>query len=68
VRPHGGAGAARILPSYTTLWQLTAVWDELWRDCDVVIEGDVTAQLAVRYNLFQLLAAAPRHDNRQHPS
>jgi kojibiose phosphorylase len=53
------------LPSYTTLVAAHgAVWDELWRDCDVVIEGDVTAQLAVRYNLFQLLAAAPRRDNR----
>jgi len=48
----------------TTVAAHGAVWDELWRDCDVVIEGDVTAQLAVRYNLFQLLAAAPRHDNR----
>jgi kojibiose phosphorylase len=36
----------------------------LWRDCDVVIEGDPTAQIAIRYNLFQLLAAAPRHDDR----
>ena len=41
-----------------------AVWDELWRDCDVVIEGDITAQIAIRYNLFQLLACAPRHDDR----
>ena len=53
------------LPRYTTLLAAHgAVWDELWRDCDVVIEGDPTAQLAIRYNLFQLLAAAPRHDNR----
>ena len=41
-----------------------AVWDDLWRDCDVEIEGDITAQQAVRYNLFQLLAAAPQHDER----
>ena len=53
------------LPRYTTLLAAHgAVWDELWRDCDVVIEGDPTAQLAIRYNLFQLLAAAPRHDDR----
>jgi len=58
-----GAGAAN---EFTQLHDFVAahgaVWDELWRDD--VIEGDVTAQLAVRYNLFQLLAAAPRHDNR----
>lgn len=54
-----------ILPSYTTLLAAHgAVWNELWRDCDVVIEGDPTAQIAIRYNLFQLLAAAPRHDDR----
>lgn len=53
------------LPRYPTLLAAHgAVWDELWRDCDVIIEGDPTAQLAIRYNLFQLLAAAPRHDDR----
>ncbi|KJH70523.1 beta-phosphoglucomutase [Aliterella atlantica] len=53
------------LPSYTTLLAAHgAVWDALWRDCDVVIEGDSTAQLAIRYNLFQLLIAAPRHEDR----
>jgi len=62
--PH--TAAQERLMNFTQLHDLAAhgaVWDELWRDCDVVIEGDVTAQLAVRYNLFQLLAAAPRHDN-----
>ncbi len=39
-------------------------WDHLWQDCDVVIQGDEEAQLAVRFNLFQLLAAAPQHDAR----
>lgn len=64
--PHTAAQERLVnLPSYTTLVAAHgSVWDELWRDCDVVIEGDVTAQLAVRYNLFQLLAVAPRHDNR----
>jgi len=33
-----------------------AIWDE----SDVRIEGDPAAQLSVRYNLFQLLIAAPR--------
>ena len=55
----------KSLPSYITLLAAHAsVWDELWQDCDVVVEGDPTAQIAIRYNLFQLLAAAPRHDDR----
>jgi beta-phosphoglucomutase len=39
-------------------------WEEEWQASDVVIDGDSMAQLAVRYNLFQTLIAAPRHDDR----
>ena len=38
------------------------VWESEWERSDVVIEGDEEAQLAIRFNLFQLLIAAPRHD------
>jgi len=38
------------------------VWESEWERCDVVIEGDDEAQLAIRFNIFQLLIAAPRHD------
>ena len=41
-----------------------SAWSDIWRDSDVVIEGDLEAQRAVRYNLFQLLIAAPWHDDR----
>ncbi len=41
-----------------------AAWARLWDDCDVIIEGDDEAQLAARFNLFQLLVAAPQHDER----
>lgn len=41
-----------------------AAWDAVWDDCDVIIEGDEEAQLAVRFNLFQLLVAAPQRDER----
>jgi kojibiose phosphorylase len=37
-------------------------WKAEWEQCDVIIEGDEEAQLAVRFNLFQLLSAAPRGD------
>ncbi|EKQ69440.1 beta-phosphoglucomutase [Leptolyngbyaceae cyanobacterium JSC-12] len=53
------------LPDYLNLRaEHEAAWAEVWRISDVVIEGDSTAQLAVRYNLFQLLSAAPRHSDR----
>jgi kojibiose phosphorylase len=53
------------LPSYMTLLaSQIASWRQIWENSDILIEGDLKAQLAVRYNLFQLLIAAPRHDNR----
>ncbi|MDX2214197.1 MAG: beta-phosphoglucomutase [Oculatellaceae cyanobacterium bins.114] len=53
------------LPGYAILLasHITA-WAKIWESNNVVIEGDATAQLAIRYNLFQLLSAAPRHDDR----
>ncbi len=39
-------------------------WTQEWERCDVQIEGDDEAQLAIRFNLFQLLIAAPRNDSR----
>ncbi len=53
------------LPDYATLRSAhDLAWDEVWRASDVLIEGDVIAQRAVRYNLFQVLIAAPRYDDR----
>lgn len=39
-----------------------AAWAALWDECDVIIEGDDEAQVAVRFYLFQLLIAAPQHN------
>lgn len=51
--------------NYDTLkFAHTAAWAWLWQESDILIEGDDEAQLAVRYNLFQLLTAAPQHDER----
>ncbi|MBN1261914.1 MAG: glycoside hydrolase family 65 protein [Anaerolineae bacterium] len=41
-----------------------AAWSREWEVCDIQIEGDDAADLAVRYSLFQLLIAAPRRDDR----
>ena len=39
-------------------------WEKEWGRTDVIIEGDNEAQISIRFNLFQLLIAAPRHDDR----
>ncbi|MCP4537404.1 MAG: glycoside hydrolase family 65 protein [Chloroflexi bacterium] len=41
-----------------------AAWESEWETSNVTIEGDDEADLALRYSLFQLLIAAPRHDDR----
>jgi kojibiose phosphorylase len=39
-------------------------WKAVWQHSDIEIEGDRTAQVAVRYNLFQLIISAPPHNDR----
>jgi kojibiose phosphorylase len=39
-------------------------WAREWERCDVEIDGDEEAQIAIRFNIFQLLIAAPRNDSR----
>ncbi|MEO1374920.1 MAG: beta-phosphoglucomutase [Cyanobacteria bacterium J06635_10] len=52
-------------PSYTTLLAThIAAWERVWLDSDIIIEGDEKAQLSVRYNIFQIQVATPRHDYR----
>jgi beta-phosphoglucomutase len=53
------------LPDYATLLAAhQQAWQSVWHTSDVVIEGDTRAQLAIRYNLFQLLISAPQLDDR----
>lgn len=59
--------ALETLPkrAWEGLWESHArAWQREWEACDVLIEGDDHAHLAVRFSLFQLLAAAPRQDER----
>src|SRR5574340_968627 len=60
------AELARLPESaWDTLWPEHARrWDEEWERCDVIIEGDDEAQLAMRFSLYHLLIAAPRQDER----
>ena len=40
------------------------VWEKEWDRCDIVVEGDDEAQLALRFSIYHLLIAAPRQDER----
>ncbi|XHR79927.1 MAG: beta-phosphoglucomutase [Gloeotrichia echinulata GP01] len=54
-----------LQPEYRTLLKANEqAWDEVWQKSNIEIEGDSTAAFAVRYNLFQLLIAAPRDDQK----
>ncbi len=41
-----------------------ATWHDYWRTSDFIIEGDDKAQLALRYNIYQLRISASAHDSR----
>lgn len=43
------------------------VWDEIWKDSDVVIEGDDQAQNELRYSLYQLQIIAPNEKDNKRP-
>ncbi|MEA4812298.1 MAG: glycosyl hydrolase family 65 protein [Anaerolineaceae bacterium] len=40
------------------------LWAQDWQHSDVVIEGDDEAQLAMRFSIYHLLIAGPRHSER----
>lgn len=50
---------AKKLGFATCLARHDAEWAQRWARCDVLIEGDDEAQLALRYSLLQLLMVAP---------
>lgn len=52
-------------PAWETLWQPhRAAWEDEWRACDIRLEGDPETQFAIRFNLYHLLIAGPRTDDR----
>lgn len=59
------ADAMREPPAYETLLaDHCRAWEHRWHDADIEIEGAADDQQAVRFNLFQLMQACPRHDSR----
>ena len=55
----GRVREAKALGYETCLQSHNAEWAKKWALCDVKIEGDDEAQLALRYSIFQLLMVAP---------
>jgi len=39
-------------------------WDTIWQQCDIVISGDVSAQQAIRFNIFHLYQTYDGTDER----
>jgi len=51
------------LPSYEVLLAAhQQAWNKVWAQSDIEIEGDIKAQLAVRYNMFQLFIGGCAED------
>lgn len=51
-------GSERLLAENRT------AWETLWQSADVIIDGDIEAQIAQRFNTYHLLIAAPAHTDR----
>jgi len=48
----------------TMLTEQAAAWAEKWKHNDIVIEGDASAQQAIRFNIFQLNQTYTGEDDR----
>lgn len=55
-------GAARALPFDQLLKENRANWAGVWKNSDVEIDGDAEAQLAIRYNIYQMLSVGPQEE------
>jgi trehalose/maltose hydrolase-like predicted phosphorylase len=58
------AASAQSLLYEQMLQQQRAAWKPVWEKADIIIEGDDTAQRAVRFNLYQLRINVSSHDDR----
>lgn len=48
----------------TLLQEQAAAWAHKWEESDIVIEGDVSAQQAIRFNIYQLFQTYTGKDDR----
>lgn len=40
------------------------IYDDMWQQADIKVEGDFELNRAIRFNIFHLMSAASEHDNR----
>jgi maltose phosphorylase len=52
------------LNTETLFSEHTSSWKKAWQNCDIVIEGDVSAQIGIRFNIFHLLQTYNGSDSR----
>lgn len=41
-----------------------AVWDKIWKNSDILIDGDDEAQFALRYSIYHLCSIAPHNTDK----
>jgi len=56
--------AAKEAGFVTLLTEQIEAWREKWKESDIIIEGDVSAQQAIRFNIFQLNQTYNGEDDR----
>ncbi|MNB78406.1 Maltose phosphorylase [compost metagenome] len=61
---HSALSGAREAGFVTLLNEQAAVWGDKWKESDIIIEGDVSAQQAIRFNIFQLNQTYTGEDDR----
>ena len=54
----------QVEPFETLFAEHKKAWQDYWQVSDVIIEGDDTAQQAIRYNIYQLRISESSHDSR----
>ncbi|AIQ67947.1 glycoside hydrolase family 65 protein [Paenibacillus graminis] len=56
--------SAREAGFATLLTEQAEAWKDKWKESDIIIEGDVSAQQAIRFNIFQLNQTYTGEDDR----
>ncbi|MBE3558532.1 MAG: glycoside hydrolase family 65 protein [Ktedonobacteraceae bacterium] len=62
--PSPSPATSHLQPYDRLLARHTERWDQFWQVADIILEGDEKAQVAIRYNLYQLRINASDHDSR----
>lgn len=61
---HAALQSAQEAGFVALLAEQAAAWGDKWKESDIIIEGDVSAQQAIRFNIFQLNQTYTGEDDR----